>query len=147
MKCSNGLYFPDRESLARALNSVRCYYDLSAELIADEIFNNKENDFHISPATIDVISERQRQIAGGFFTHGCGEGQLVSAAIGYINLAFIWKNKAPVDYRNSIAPSKWMLRPELWKPENPRRDMIKGIALLLAEAERCDRKDSQEASA
>ena len=44
MKFSNGLYFRNKESLARAINSVACYCDLSAELIADEIFNNKDAD-------------------------------------------------------------------------------------------------------
>lgn len=54
MKCSNGFYFPDRESLAREINRVKAYPDLSAELIADEIFNNKENNARISAAMIDV---------------------------------------------------------------------------------------------
>ncbi|ENJ3383374.1 hypothetical protein L4A43_23725 [Salmonella enterica subsp. diarizonae serovar 16:z10:e,n,x,z15] len=143
MNHENGLYFHDRDSLANAIN-VPAYYDLSAELIADTIFNNKENTHQVSAAQADIISERQRQIAGGFFTHGCGEGQLVSAAIAYINLAFIWKNKDPADYRNSIAPSKWMLPPELWKPENPRRDLIKGVAMLIAERERRDRKEAAQ---
>lgn len=56
MKCSNGLYFSDRESLAREINRVKAYTDLSAELIADEIFNNKESDASISAAMIDVTN-------------------------------------------------------------------------------------------
>lgn len=56
MKCSNGFYFPDRESLAREINRVKVYPDLSAELIADEIFNNKENNARISAAMIDVTN-------------------------------------------------------------------------------------------
>lgn len=56
MKCSNGLYFSDRESLAREINRVKAYTDLSAELIADEIFNNKENNARISAAMIDVTN-------------------------------------------------------------------------------------------
>ncbi|EAR6896778.1 hypothetical protein ACFLJF_004358 [Salmonella enterica] len=80
MNHEKGLYFHDRDSLANAIN-VPAYYDLSAELIADEIFNNKENTYQVSATLADIIAERQRQIAGGFFTHGCDEGQLVSAAI------------------------------------------------------------------
>lgn len=71
MNHEKGLYFHDRDSLANALNNVPAYYDLSAELIADEIFNNKENTHQVSAALADIIAERQRQIAGGFFTHGC----------------------------------------------------------------------------
>ncbi|EAX3299494.1 hypothetical protein JYN54_09665 [Salmonella enterica subsp. enterica serovar Muenchen] len=74
MNHEKGLYFQDRDSLANAIN-VPTYYDLSTELIADEIFNNKENTHQVSATLADIIAERQRQIAGGFFTHGCGEGQ------------------------------------------------------------------------
>ncbi|EOV0254230.1 hypothetical protein ACOIWS_006043, partial [Salmonella enterica] len=63
MNHENGLYFHDRASLANALN-VPAYYDLSTELIADEIFNNKENTLQVSAALADITSERQRQIAG-----------------------------------------------------------------------------------
>ncbi|ECI5955665.1 hypothetical protein AHV43_18515 [Salmonella enterica subsp. enterica] len=151
MKCSNGLYFPDRESLARKINNITCYYDLSAELIADEIFNNKENDASISAAIIDVIAERQRQISGEGFTPEQDDeydrDELISAAISYIRLATIWKDKDPDSYRKSSAPMSWPWSPEWWKPTNPRRDMIKGIALLLAEAERQDRLNGQGVSA
>ncbi|MGG6084653.1 hypothetical protein ACQSEB_23800 [Salmonella enterica] len=151
MKCSNGLYFPDRESLSRKINNITCYYDLSAELIADEIFNNKENDASISAAIIDVIAERQRQISGEGFTPEQDDeydrDELISAAISYIRLATIWKDKDPDSYRKSSAPMSWPWSPEWWKPTNPRRDMIKGIALLLAEAERQDRLNGQGVSA
>lgn len=151
MKCSNGLYFPDRESLARKINNITCYYDLSAELIADEIFNNKENDASISAAIIDVIAERQRQISGEGFTPEQDDeydrDELISAAISYIRLATIWKDKDPDSYRKSSAPMSWPWSPEWWKPTNPRRDMIKGIALLPAEAERQDRLNGQGVSA
>ncbi|EAS0547145.1 hypothetical protein EX404_20400 [Salmonella enterica] len=107
MKCSNGLYFPDREILAHKINNITCYYDLSAELIADEIFNNKENDASISAAIIDVIAERQRQISGEGFTpeqdDGYDRDELISAAISYIRLATIWKDKDPDSYRKSSA--------------------------------------------
>lgn len=151
MKCSNGLYFPDRESLARAINRVKAYPDLSAEFIAYEIFNNKENDASISAAIIDVIAERQRQISGEGFTPEQDDeydrNELISAAISYIRLATIWKDKDPDSYRKSSAPMSWPWSPEWWKPTNPRRDMIKGIALLLAEAERQDRLNGQGVSA
>ncbi|EKC7217656.1 hypothetical protein OP853_000015 [Salmonella enterica] len=151
MNHEKGFYFPDRESLARAINSVKAYPDLSAELIADEIFNNKENEASISAATIDVISERHRQIISEGFTpeedDKYDRGELVSAAISYIRLATIWRGKDPDSYRKSRAPMSWPWSPEWWKPKDPRRDLIRGIALLIAEAERCDRQDSQEASA
>ncbi|ENG1126331.1 ead/Ea22-like family protein [Salmonella enterica subsp. enterica serovar Newport] len=151
MRHEKGIYFPDRENLAREINNIICYYDLSAELIADEIFNNKENDASISAAIIDVIAERQRQITGEGFTPEQDDeydrDELISAAISYIRLATIWKDKDPDSYRKSSAPMSWPWSPEWWKPTNPRRDMIKGIALLLAEAERQDRLNGQGVSA
>jgi len=38
-------------------------------------------------------------------------------------------------------PESWLWGPEWWKPssDDPRRDLVKGCALLLAEIERIDR--------
>lgn len=147
MNHENGLYFHDRDSLANAIN-VPAYYDLSAELIADEIFNNKENTLQVSAAATDVIAERQRQITDEGFTPEQDDKydreELVSAAISYIRLATIWKDKDPDCYRKSSAPMSWPWSPEWWKPTNPRRDMIKGIALLIAALERRDRKEAAQ---
>lgn len=148
MNHENGLYFHDRDSLANALNNVPAYYDLSAELIADEIFNNKENTLQVSAAATDVIAERQRQITDEGFTPEQDDKydreELVSAAISYIRLATIWKDKDPDCYRKSSAPMSWPWSPEWWKPTNPRRDMIKGIALLIAALERRDRREAAQ---
>lgn len=139
------------EGLALALNRVKAYPDLSAELIADEIFNNQENNASISAAIIDVIAERQRQITGEGFTPEQDDkydrAEMVSAALSYIRLATIWKDKDPDCYRKSSAPMSWPWLSEYWKPTNPRRDLIKGIALLIAEAERRDRLNCQGVSA
>lgn len=148
MNHENGLYFHDRDSLANALNNVPAYYDLSTELIADEIFNNKENTHQVSAALADIIAERQRQITDEGFTPEQDDKydreELVSAAISYIHLATIWKDKDPDCYRNSSAPMSWPWSPEWWRPTNPRRDMIKGIALLIAALERRDRKEAAQ---
>lgn len=132
------------ESLAREINRVKAYPDLSDELIADEIFNNQENDASISAAIIDVILERQRQISGeGFTPEGDDEydrEELAYAAISYICLAAECKDKDPDSYHKSSAPMIWPWSPEWWKPKDPRRDLIRGIALLIAEAERRDRQ-------
>ncbi|EBX1770105.1 hypothetical protein DQ937_23885 [Salmonella enterica subsp. enterica serovar Poona] len=148
MNHEKGLYFHVRDSLSNKLNNVPAYYDLSAELIADEIFNNKENTLQVSAALADVIAERQRQITGEGFTPEQDDKydreELVSAAISYIRLATIWKDKDPDSYRKSSAPMSWPWSPEWWKPTNPRRDMIKGIALLIAELDRRDRKEAAQ---
>ncbi|EHR6913137.1 hypothetical protein KUQ33_000935 [Salmonella enterica] len=148
MSHENGLYFHDRDGLTNALNNVPAYYDLSAELIADEIFNNKENTLQVSAAATDVIAERQRQITDEGFTPEQDDKydreELVSAAISYIRLATIWKDKDPDCYRKSSAPMSWPWSPEWWKPTNPRRDMIKGIALLIAALERRDRREAAQ---
>ncbi|HIC6969585.1 TPA: hypothetical protein ACW5MI_004888 [Salmonella enterica subsp. enterica] len=143
MSHEKGIYFPDRESLAREINNITCYYDLSAELIADAIFNNKEITTRLSQTEIDVIEEYQRQIAEELLTHECDKGQLVSAAISHATLAAKWKDKDPDCYRKCRAPMSWPWSPERWTPKNPHRDLIMGATLLIAEAERHDRQEAQ----
>ena len=36
-------------------------------------------------------------------------------------------------------PSYWPWEPRWWKPKNPRRDLVRAAALLIAEIERLDR--------
>lgn len=43
-------------------------------------------------------------------------------------------------YRGDSAPDCWPWDEECWKPKNPRRDLIRAIALLVAEVELMDRK-------
>ncbi|UDG74253.1 hypothetical protein H4P35_18735 [Achromobacter sp. 77] len=88
-------------------------------------------------AVRDVIAERQRQITAEGWTPGHDDlyhetGQLESAAGCYAMFTLAYPPGDPV----SFCP--WS--PSLWKPSaDPRRNLIKAAALLLAEIERLDR--------
>lgn len=38
-----------------------------------------------------------------------------------------------------VVPSVWPWSPEWWKPKNPRRDLVRAAALIVAAIERIDR--------
>lgn len=94
----------------------------------------------MSMATNDVLAERQRQMDAEGWTdehddaHGVGE---LSAAgmcyAGHACLTLRGKGGATV-------PSPWPWADEWWKPKNPRRDLVRAAALLIAEIERLDRE-------
>jgi hypothetical protein len=97
----------------------------------------------------DVIAERERQQAAEGWTpehddqHGCGE--LVHAACCYAKQAaeraWLLDHKGVEAYRQDPLPSEWpdSWAEEWWKPKNPRRDLVRAAALLIAEIDRLDR--------
>lgn len=89
-----------------------------------------------NPAILDVIAERQRQkaVEGWTSEHDdkYGKSQLLWASSCYVLNTIQPFNRIPMD---------WPWAPEWWKPTNPRRDMVKAGALILAEIERIDRQE------
>lgn len=82
-----------------------------------------------SAAIKDVIAERERQVSEEGWTPAhddqYADCELTQAAICYIDTSF--------------AETNWPWAAEWWKPTNPRRDLVKAGALILAEIERMDR--------
>lgn len=87
-----------------------------------------------SNAVQSVIAERQRhQSAEGWTPEHddqYSKSQLLWASSCYVLNAIHPFNRIPFD---------WPWTPEWWKPTNPRRDLVKAGALILAELERIDR--------
>ncbi|ECQ2296978.1 hypothetical protein FZ232_08790 [Salmonella enterica] len=101
----------------------------------------------LSPAAADVLAERQRQITAEGWTLAHDDwqnqyGDLVIAASCYARHAYgrgwVYPEK-PEQYQDEEAPNDWPWDDTWWKPDSPRRDLIKATALLLAELERLDR--------
>lgn len=99
-----------------------------------------------NPALLDVISERQRQQSVEGWTpehddlHDCGELAGAAACYAEYTNARGWVfPKNPGDYQSADEPNNWPWDPKWWKPTNPRRDLVKAGALILAEIERIDR--------
>ncbi|EFN4745530.1 hypothetical protein D6910_03515 [Escherichia coli] len=92
-----------------------------------------------NPAILDVIAERQRQkaVEGWTSEHDdkYGKSQLLWASSCYVLNTIQPFNRIPMD---------WPWAPEWWKPTNPRRDMVKAGALILAEIERIDRLEAAQ---
>lgn len=89
----------------------------------------------LSNAVQSVISERQRQqsVEGWTPEHDdqYSKSQLLWASSCYVLNTIQPFNRMPMD---------WPWAPEWWKPTNPRRDLVKAGALILAEIERIDRQ-------
>lgn len=88
----------------------------------------------LSNAVQSVIAERQR--------HQSAEGWTPEHDDQYSKSQLLWASSCYV--LNAIHPFNripfgWPWTPEWWKPTNPRRDLVKAGALILAEIERIDR--------
>lgn len=114
-------------------------------------------------ATTDVLAERQRQVTVEGWTpehdDEHSEGALVEAAVCYAShaAARAWcYREAPEEYRSDRPfprekevfghgcvtwPKYWSW--DWWKPKDPRRDLVRAAALILAEIERIDRESAQ----
>lgn len=93
----------------------------------------------LSNAVQSVIAERQRHqsVEGWTPEHDdqYSKSQLLWASSCYVLNAIHPFNRIPFD---------WPWTPEWWKPTNPRRDLVKAGALILAEIERIDRQEAAQ---
>ena len=106
----------------------------------------------MSKAIDDVLAERRRQIDAEGWTEAHDDqhanGSMVEAACCYASMAATYAKLcaggwAPeqIDYVRLHSDYKWPRSWSLawWKPKNPRRDLVRAAALLIAEIERLDR--------
>lgn len=93
----------------------------------------------LSNAVQSVIAERQRQQSAEGWTpehdDQYSKSQLLWASSCYVLNTIQPFNRIPLD---------WPWAPEWWKPTNPRRDLVKAGALILAEIERIDRQEAAQ---
>lgn len=107
------------------------------EGIKDEVeaFKTKAYAQDIPQAWLDVIAERRRQMEKLGFSHQQDDAyvfdELPLAAIAYI----LWTYNP-----GQVIPSMWPWSMDHWKPKTPRENVVRAIALLIAEVERMDRK-------
>lgn len=99
-------------------------------------------------AANDIIAERQRQISEEGWTpehdDKYNDFQLALAAAGYAQNVADYAGEycqphSSINWTDSPEPEAWPWSPVWWKPTNPRRDLVKAGALILAEIERLDR--------
>lgn len=96
----------------------------------------------------DVITERKRQInQEGYSTKSDDayqQNELLRAAVCYADnvVSRGWVHDShfgPEVYQSEEAPDLWPWGLDFWKPKNPRLDLVRAAALLIAEIERMDR--------
>jgi len=107
--------------------------------------------FEMSKAIDDVVAERKRQIEEEGWTeahddqHDDRSLALAGAryAHNYVSRAWIMDDfdDGADRYKAEDAPYEWPTswHEDWWKPKNPRRDLVRAAALLIAEIERLDR--------
>ncbi len=95
----------------------------------------------------EIAAERQRQIEGEGWTFKHDDdhidGSLAKAASAYaLAGGLVMRNKENFNWAFArVWPVTWSAK--WWKPKNPRRDLVRAGALIVAEIERLDRKDEQ----
>lgn len=95
----------------------------------------------MSNAIDDVIRERRHQIERERFNTEHDDkhvkGELCKAAAGYADhAADVIVN---LEEANFDVPCDWPWDDKWWKPKDPRRDLVRAAALIIAEIERIDR--------
>ncbi|TCL06850.1 hypothetical protein [Sodalis ligni] len=100
-----------------------------------------------SAAIRDVIAERQRQITAEGWTPEHDDrhenGELAAAAGEYALHAALAPWDEDIEYTDNPHLNFWPWEESWWKPTNPRRDLIKAGALIIAEIERLDRAEDK----
>lgn len=104
----------------------------------------------------EIAAERRRQrvIEGWSLAHDDShkDGEMSRAAACYAAHASAYQRVASdvgldayaaVEPRASVNSIGWPWYREWWKPRNPRRDLIRAAALIVAEIERLDRAASR----
>ncbi|MEF3690234.1 ead/Ea22-like family protein [Citrobacter freundii] len=99
-----------------------------------------------NPAILDVVAERQRQVSAEGWTpahddqHRNNDMAFAAACYAFHAAAASWDlEDGGVPYDSHPVPKNWPWEPDWWKPTDPRRDLVKAGALIIAEIERIDR--------
>lgn len=104
----------------------------------------------VTAAGTDVLAERQRQITAEGWTperddrYKNTELAFAASCYAFHAAAASWDLEDDgIPYDSHPAPKQWPWDPAWWKPTDPRRDLVKAGALILAEIERIDRARSK----
>jgi hypothetical protein len=95
----------------------------------------------------EIETERQRQISDKGYTHTHDDkheyGELSRAAATYALFSGDQLERAGLGMHGNVPKSNWSELwpwvPASWKPEDPRWNLIRAAALIVAEIERMDR--------
>ncbi|WP_313400144.1 hypothetical protein [Acinetobacter variabilis] len=140
-ECVNNTDDEDRKVAYEALNTgwvmwLRAKRDAKAQAVPEGF------------AIKDVINERQRQINQEFYStendDEYKQNELLRAAVCYaenvVRRGWVFDSSfGPDVYQEEEVPDLWPWDLDFWRPKNPRRDLVRAAALIIAEIERIDR--------
>ncbi|HGY1466842.1 TPA: hypothetical protein ACNVLA_003754 [Klebsiella aerogenes] len=120
-----------------------------AAIMARELQERRKAD-SVTAAGTDVLAERQRQITAEGWTPE-RDDQYKNAELAFAASCYAFHAAAAswdleddgIPYDSHPVPKQWPWGPTWWKPTDPRRDLVKAGALILAEIERLDRSGSK----
>jgi hypothetical protein len=92
----------------------------------------------LSRGALDVLRERARQVTGEGWTLEHDDAHC-NGELGRAALCYAMHAGSDETSRRYLRPSGWPWENSWWKPTTPRGDLVKAIALLLAELDRLDR--------
>lgn len=99
-------------------------------------------DFVTTQGAVDVLEERRRQVdsEGWSFDHDQQHNlfELAKAAACYADCVAEHFD-IEEEYEVIEVPTDWPWDDKWWKPKNPRRDLVRAAALIIAEIDRIDR--------
>lgn len=117
--------------------------DTPANRALDEATGESKVEYE---ALLSVIGERRRQVEQEGWTAEHDdehtEGELSAAAACYALHASEQIDMEGHEIDEDILPEHWPWDAKWWKPSDPRRNLVKAAALLIAEIERLDRQPS-----
>ncbi|WP_228267194.1 hypothetical protein [Acinetobacter soli] len=137
------------------LNMVWEMYLAGQESKQAEIDSLKAQLTEYTKAALDVIGERNRQIEQEYYSIEHDDSyqmnELTRAAASYVinvvSRGWVFNSAyGPEAYQSEEVPDLWPWLDEYWKPKNPRRDLVKAAALIIAEIDRMDRCSAGEQS-
>lgn len=150
-KDSNGHYHSDKLNFGFDMWLKRAEQE-NAEIVSLKAQFAKVES---SKAAFDVLGERNRQIEQEHYSIKHDDSyqmnELSRAAASYVNnvVSRGWVFNSvygPEAYQSEEVPDLWPWSDEHWKPKNPRRDLVKAAALIIAEIDRMDRSSEGEQS-
>lgn len=130
-----------REQAKRELSTLRETVRLRAEKRTQKKAEAEENLKVATKAASDVLAERERQKSVEGWTEAHDDlhlrGEMALAASSYAMWSF------PAERTTEAARAVWPWADEWFKPKDPRRDLVRAGALIIAEIERLDRVDKR----
>lgn len=124
-------------------------YEIGTEILSLSLCDSSSiaENLEITQAITDILSERERQKSqeGYSLQHDdqYEHNELSRAAASYVdyaaNCSSLYESHSSL-YQRQVPPNNWVFDKVFWKPKNPRQDLVRAAALIIAEVERMDRK-------